>query len=222
MKRFIYSFIASLPTLLLSIVLLLFTIKSIQLFYGFFFFILTVIIFVGLFMILKDEFKPKQKRSSENLYKYMVTMGLLLMVLTVYYPLKEKQELEIITVNLRNDVKTLNLSIIQNKNDVELIKGLLDKQGHSKENNSRLIEIEKLNKQNQVNQLQTESKYSELIIRKKYISIYNYMFIIFFPLGILLTIYGFVKWKKSKKYDDNILKLENEKLEIEVEKLKNN
>lgn len=152
----------------------------------------------------------------------MVTMGLLLMVLTVYYPLKEKQELEIITVNLRNDVKTLNLSIIQNKNDVELIKGLLDKQGHSKENNSRLIEIEKLNKQNQVNQLQTESKYSELIIRKKYISIYNYMFIIFFPLGILLTIYGFVKWKKSKKYDDNILKLENEKLEIEVEKLKNN
>ncbi len=42
----------------------------------------------------------------------MVTMGLLLMVLTVYYPLKEKQELEIITVNLRNDVKTLNLSII--------------------------------------------------------------------------------------------------------------
>ena len=48
------------------------------------------------------------------------------------------------------------------------------------------------------------------------------MFIIFFPLGILLTIYGFVKWKKSKKYDDNILKLENEKLEIEVEKLKNN
>ena len=61
MKTFIYSFIASLPTLLLAITLLLFATKSIQLFYGFFFLILTIIIFVGLFLILKDEFKPKQK-----------------------------------------------------------------------------------------------------------------------------------------------------------------
>ena len=31
---------------------------------------------------------------SENLYKYLVSVGLLLMVMTVFYPLKEKQEIE--------------------------------------------------------------------------------------------------------------------------------
>ena len=61
MKAFFYSFLAGLPTLILSIVLFLFAVKSIHLFYGFFFLIITVIIFTGLFMILKDEFKPNGK-----------------------------------------------------------------------------------------------------------------------------------------------------------------
>ena len=65
MKAFFYSLLAGLPTLILSIVLFLFAIKSIHLFYGFFFLIITVIIFTGLFMILKDEFKPKKKISLE-------------------------------------------------------------------------------------------------------------------------------------------------------------
>jgi hypothetical protein len=46
------------------------------------------------------------------------------------------------------------------------------------------------------------------------------MFWIFFPIGIVLVIFGFIKWKHVKSYDDNKLKLENEKLEIELKKLK--
>ncbi len=48
---------------------------------------------------------------SENLYKYLVTIGLLLIVLTVIYPLKEKQDLEILKITLEKDAKALSYKI---------------------------------------------------------------------------------------------------------------
>lgn len=42
---------------------------------------------------------------SENLYKYLVTVGTLIIVLTVYYPLKEKQELEVLSIKIENDLQ---------------------------------------------------------------------------------------------------------------------
>lgn len=48
---------------------------------------------------------------SENLYKYLVTIGILMLVLTIYYPLKEKQELEILKINLKSELRVLNLEI---------------------------------------------------------------------------------------------------------------
>lgn len=157
---------------------------------------------------------------SENLYKYLVTMGLLLIVLTVYYPLKEKQELEIKAITLENEVKTLNHTIQENQKNVKQLQQFIKKNGKTHEATEQLNEIEKLNNQNHINQIQTESKYFEIQVRKRYIRLYNIMFWVFFPVGILLTIFGFIKWKSAKKFDDNILKLENEKLEIEVDRLR--
>jgi hypothetical protein len=77
-----------------------------------------------------------------------------------------------------------------------------------------------LNNENYKNQIQTEIKYSEIKVRSHYIRLYNTMFWIFFPLGLFITFFGFIKWKSSKKHEDNILRLENEKLEIEVRKLR--
>ena len=44
---------------------------------------------------------------SENLYKYLVSIGLLLIVLTVFYPLKEKQDLEVSRITAANYLNTL-------------------------------------------------------------------------------------------------------------------
>ena len=41
---------------------------------------------------------------SENLYKYLVSVGILLIVLTVFYPLKEKQNIEIKTIGLEKEL----------------------------------------------------------------------------------------------------------------------
>lgn len=157
---------------------------------------------------------------SENLYKYLVSIGLLLIVLTVYYPLKEKQELEIKVIQLEIGVKTLNHSIVENQKNAKLLQLFISKNGKTNESLEKLNNIERLNNENHINQLQTESKFSEILVRQKYINLYNILFWIFFPIGILLTLFGFIKWNIVKKYDDNIMKLESEKLEIEVKNLR--
>lgn len=157
---------------------------------------------------------------SENLYKYLVTVGLLLIVMTVYYPLKEKQELEILTIKIENDLNTLNYKIRENSKNVENLKKTISRNGSSSESNKLLTELDNLNQENNINQFEIEKKFEEIKCRRSYISLYKWIFWIFFPLGILLSIFGFVKWKSAKKYDDNILKLENEKLELEVKKMR--
>ncbi|MCX6232924.1 MAG: hypothetical protein NTZ33_15450 [Bacteroidetes bacterium] len=157
---------------------------------------------------------------SENLYKYFVSIGILLIVLTVYYPLKEKQELEIIKIQLENDVKILNYKINENSKNVKSLQFSIARNGTTKDGKELLKVLSELNNTNHFNQIESEKKFFEIIIRTKNIKLYNIMFWLFFPIGICLTIYGFLKWGKAKKYDDNILKLENEKLELEVNKMR--
>ena len=149
----------------------------------------------------------------------MLTMSISLIVLAVYYPLKEMQELEIKAIELEIEAKALNRSIVENKKNVIRLQEYISKNGKSDKSNSRLSEIKKLNSENYISQLQTERKHSEIQVRKRYVKYYNIIFWIFFPIGVLLTIFGFTKWNSTKKYDDNILKLQNEKLEIEVDRL---
>lgn len=151
---------------------------------------------------------------SENLYKYLVSVGILLIALTVFYPLKEKQNIEIKTIGLEKELSKLNLKIKDNyKKVLELKKDTIS---IPKE---KIEEIEKINLENHLNQIEVEKSNDEIKKRKKHISLYYKLFWIFFPLGIILTIYGFFKWLKSKKTDDEILKLEKRLKELEVEKL---
>lgn len=157
---------------------------------------------------------------SENLYKYLVTVGILLIVLTVYYPLKEKQELEILQIKIENELEILNYKILENQKEVEKFK-IINKdtiiENESKE--AMFSIIKDINKSNQLNQIAIQNKNNELKARKDYIEIYNILFWIFLPLGILLIGFGFFKWNKTKKVDDNIMQLEKQKLEYEVAEL---
>jgi hypothetical protein len=157
---------------------------------------------------------------SENLYKYLVSAGMLLIVLTVFYPLKEKQEIEIETIKLEKDVLKLNFEIKDNFKKVNYIKNIKKKNNTLKLNGIYVNKLDIINKQNHLNQFELEKKNDEIKKRKSHIKLYNYLFWVFFPIGVFLALYGFIKWFKSKKIDDEILNLDKELKKLEVIKLK--
>ncbi|WP_269227297.1 hypothetical protein [Flavobacterium eburneipallidum] len=154
---------------------------------------------------------------SENLYKYLVTVGILLIVMTVYYPLKEKQELEVLSIKIKNELSILNYKIESNKKEADKINSNLQTA-----TDTDLLIVKKNHLENEINQISCENKYNELISRNSYTKIYSIIFWIFFPVGIFLILFGFIKWNRTKKLDDEILTLEKKKLEIEIQKLINN
>lgn len=158
---------------------------------------------------------------SENLYKYLVSIGLLLIVMTVFYPLKEKQDLEVSQINTEKDAVALNYKIKKTAERVENLRKNIKANVSKEDLDEKLTELDDLLNKNQIEQFELERKGQEIEIRKKHISLYNTLFWIFFPLGVILTIFGFIKWLKSKTLDDDVLGLEKKKLELEIEKLEN-
>lgn len=156
---------------------------------------------------------------SENLYKYLVTVGTLIIVLTVYYPLKEKQELEVLKIKIENELEILNFKILENQKEVDIFKASEKAKISQELRNKTLKDIKEINKVNQINQISIENKNNELKCRKRYIDIYNFIFWVFIPIGGFLIIFGFLKWNKTKKIDDEILELERKKLKHEVDNL---
>lgn len=151
---------------------------------------------------------------SENIYKYLVSIGILMLVLTIYYPLKEKQNLEILKISLESEIKVLNFEIKKNvKNVDDLKKYLHQKNTNSSEARKFYSQIDNKQKANQLKQIIIKGKIVEIENRQKYIDIYDKLFWTFILSGALLVLFGFFNWYKSKKIDD-------EKCEIELKILK--
>lgn len=161
---------------------------------------------------------------SENLYKYLVSIGILMLVLTIYYPLREKQQLEILKINLQSELKILNFELSQNKNDVvELKNSINEKNIDSHKKNKLIFELSKNQKINTIKQFKADEKAIEIKSRERYVSIYDSLFWAFIVAGSVLVIFGFFKWYKSKKVDDEKCKIEVEmlKLKLAQERLNN-
>lgn len=155
---------------------------------------------------------------SENLYKYLVSIGILMIILSIFYPLKEKQELEIVKINTKKEALALNFQINEVNKEVQKLKNQtndIDREALKK----MLDEIEDLHIQNQLSQYELEKKYEEIEARTRHIRLYHWLFWISLPVGILFLIYGFIKWLKSKTIDDQILELEKRNLELTNKKL---
>lgn len=162
---------------------------------------------------------------SENLYKYLVTIGILMLVLTIYYPLKEKQELEILKINLKSELKVLNLEIKDNnKNVIELTKYITQKNISESQRSKLFLEISQNQKANEIKQIKADGKLIEIKNRDKYINIYDNLFWAFILTGSAFILFGFFKWYNSKKVDDSKCELEVEllKLKLEEERLRQN
>lgn len=152
---------------------------------------------------------------SENLYKYLVSIGILMLVLTIYYPLKQKQDLEVLKLNLESDMKVLNLEINENKKKVEFLENaILDKTISLVEKKKNLDEIKLKQKENEINQVKSKAKIDEIASRTKYIKIYDRLFWIASIAGIILILFGFVRWISAKRNEDKKLKLETDLLEL--------
>lgn len=157
---------------------------------------------------------------SENLYKYLVSIGMLLIVLTVYYPLKEKQELEILKIKLEEDVQVLNFKIKENQTNVLNLQVKIGQNSPDIQKLESLNVIDKINYDNHINHIECKQKYLEIKARQNYIKLYNILFWVFLPTGVIITLFGFIRWYIVKRVDDEMTKLNFRKLQLEVEQLK--
>ncbi len=82
---------------------------------------------------------------SENIYKYLVTIGILMIAMTVYYPLREKQNLEIEEIKLNCKIESLALKIQENKKNIKIIEFKKKKKIDIK---NEFLEIKKLHLEN--------------------------------------------------------------------------
>ena len=156
---------------------------------------------------------------SENLYKYLVSIGILMLTLTIYYPLKEKQGLEILKIELISELKTLEHSVTENENMAIILNNKV-KQNKINDNvkSQYLTEIKKAQRENELNKIKIDGKIQEINTRNYYINYYNIIVWIFAPLGLFLVIYGFLKWRKSKLNDDVKSKIEKDLLDLKYQK----
>lgn len=160
---------------------------------------------------------------SENLYKYLVSVGALMMILSVYYPLNERQQLEIVKINLNSDVKSLDYDIKENQKKIEKLKKELSNTAILPEKKRELLDhIKVSHKANMLKQIKSEAKVEEIDKREDYIGIYKWIFYICFPLGAIISAWGFWQWKKAKKDEDEKCRLERELLQIQVNNARNN
>jgi regulator of replication initiation timing len=155
---------------------------------------------------------------SENLYKYLVSVGALMMILSVYYPLNETQQLEIVKINLNSDVKSLDYDIKENQKKIDKFKKELSSAVILPEKKRELLDnIKVSHKANMLKQIKSEAKVEEIDKRETYISLYKWIFYICFPLGFIISAWGFWKWRKAKKDEDAKCMLERELLQIQVD-----
>jgi len=139
---------------------------------------------------------------SENLYKYLVSIGMLLIVLTVYYPLKEKQELELSKIELEGEVKILNYRIKENIEKLSILQPLIETNGMDDTHRESLSVIANMNYENHIHHLECERKNAEINAKQRHICLYNILFWAFLPVGIAITIFGFCRWYKQQVKDD--------------------
>jgi len=156
---------------------------------------------------------------SENLYKYLVSIGLLMVVLTVYYPMRERQNLQVLRITLRSEMNCISYEIEQNQKNVDRLNYEIKNNKLSVEKRSEIFnQLKQTTNSIKLKQIKTESRLDEISVRKTYIIFYTILIIIFLPLGLILIVWGFLNWKKAKKNEDDKSSLEKTLLELQIKK----
>lgn len=158
---------------------------------------------------------------SENLYKYLVSIGLLMVVFSIYYPQNERQILLISTVNIRAEQKAMAYEIDINQKYVNQIKDQLkDKKIDSLSHKKLLAQAREATDRIMYKQLKLDGKVAEVEVRESYITFYKWVVIFAIPVGLFLMFWGFFKWRIARKNEDSICELEKTLLELQIDREK--
>jgi hypothetical protein len=170
--------------------------------------------------------------NTDNFFKYLLTVGLLLIIFTVMYPLKKQQELDLELLSYERDtsvvsfkVEHLNKKISEleavRANTQKFLDSLKKLQSSAEQEDSINIEQIRISKMNgyevrrkslmgvtdslTVAQIDLLNKSKKVAKLKKYVSVYERYKIVLLTVGFILSFLGFRYWTAAV-YRDEILK----------------
>ena len=162
---------------------------------------------------------------SDNLWKYLFTVGVLLIAISILYPLKQSETIDLRIIDLYTDSKSLDLKIKHLKEDTESYNSYLNiatkelDSLKSIQNQAKVltrignIESEMATDRkiikNKIRDLQllvieNQGKEDYIVELKKHSSNYKKFFYLGFILGIILLIWGLYKWLMATIASDKL------------------
>lgn len=176
--------------------------------------------------------------SAENLYKFLFINGTILVIFSMFYPLQQKNEIKIKTIEYNKNAEILNYEISKQKNTVEDFnlksKGTLaylDSISKNRTKKSSIIIERKKSEYNKeldsINSIQYQIKLNNIKLnfeKEKILELqgqaktyFNYS-IFFLIIGGKFFIIGILGWSKATKILDKIKKQELKKIELDNKK----
>lgn len=175
--------------------------------------------------------------SAENLYKFLFINGTILVILSMFYPLQQKNEIKVQTIDFNKNVDLVNYEIGSQTKTIEKFKSkskmtlfFLDSISKNrtentseiiikrkKEYNSELDSINGIQKNIDLNLIRLNAEKTKIIELEKQAKIYSYYSIFFLIIGGVFFIIGIIGWSNATKILDKIKKQELKKIEKENE-----
>ena len=176
--------------------------------------------------------------SAENLYKFLFINGTILVILSMFYPLQQKNEIKIKTIEYNKNVEILNYKISNQKNTVQDFNlkskrtlAYLDSISKNRNEKSSLIIAQKKSEYNKeldsINSIQYQIKLNNIKLnseKEKILELqgqaktYSNYSIFFLIIGGVFFIIGIIGWSKATNVLDKIKKQELKKIELENKK----
>lgn len=170
--------------------------------------------------------------SAENLYKFLFINGTILVILSMFYPLQQKNEITIQTIEFNKNIDLVNYKILNQSSTIEKFKTksentlkfldsisknrsentseLISKR--KKQYNSELDSINSIQKDIDLNVITLNADKAKIIELEKQAKTYSYYSIFFLIIGGIFFVIGIIGWTKATKVLDKIKQQELKKI----------
>ncbi len=177
--------------------------------------------------------------SAENLYKFLFINGTVLVILSMFYPLQQKNEIKIRTIDFNKNVDILNYKIelhkayvIKFKKNSKKLIVFLDSISRRRtpknicviektkiKYNQELDSINSIQQNIELNQIKLEAEKNKIEELKKQAEIYSDYSFYFLIAGILFCVIGVLGWGARTRTLDKIRSKELKKISIQVKEM---
>jgi hypothetical protein len=170
--------------------------------------------------------------SAENLYKFLFINGTILVILSMFYPLKQKNEIDIQAIDFNKNIELVNYEIKKQSKNIQVFKTKTDQivffldsiSKNRKENTADIIakikkeyndgldSISKIKQHIDKSVIELDSEKKKIIELKKQAKTYSRYSIFFLIVGVLFFTVGLIGWGNATKVLDKIKKQELQKI----------